>query len=143
MGSQSDLDQGGTVRETVATYMGPSVGWIYAPARSVLQIAVAGTFVILASTTLVTINTAGAVILTLPTALNPTVPAGAQPGPYVKSIITIVDIGGAPNILIEPFSGAETIMGLASIKLLTPYGSYSLRPGGGGAGAAGTWTAAQ
>lgn len=145
MGSQIDLDQGGTFRETVATYMGPSVGWIYAPARSVLNITAAGTYAINASTTLITINTTAAVILTLPTAKNPPVPPVALPGPYVKSVISIVDQSGAPNVTINPFSVAETVMGLASIKLLTPYGSYALRPGGGGTGggSTGLWTAAQ
>lgn len=139
MPSQLDLDMGGTSRETVLTYLGPSVGWVNAPARSVLTITAAGTYAVLNSTTLVLINTTAAVTLTLPTALNPSVVAGAQPGPYVKSIITIVDIAGAPNVTIDPISVAETIMGLASIKLATAYGSYSLRPDNTLKG----WTAAQ
>ncbi len=119
--------------------MGPSVGWIVAPARNVLPITAAGTYALLNSTTLVIIDTTAAVTLTLPTALNPNVVAGAQPGPYVKSIITIVDISGAPNTTIDPISGAETLMGLASIKLSTAYGSFSLRPDNTLQG----WTAAQ
>ena len=139
MGSQTDLDQGGTFRELVRTWMGPSVGWIMAPARSVLTITAAGTYTINLSTTLVIINTTAAVTLTMPSALDPLIPAGPMPGPYVKSIINIVDISGAPNTTIDPASGAETIMGLASITLTTAYGSYSLRPDNTLKG----WTAAQ
>jgi hypothetical protein len=139
MGSQTDLDQGGTFREWVRTWMGPSVGWVMAPARSVLKITAAGTYVLNLSTTLVIIDTVAAVVLTLPSALDAGVPANTLPGPYVKSILTIVDIFGAPNVTIDPISVAETIMGLPSIQLLTAYGSYSLRPDNTLKG----WTAAQ
>ena len=83
MTSQLDLDQGGTFREWVRTFMGPSVGWVMAPARNVLTITAAGTYAVLNSTTLILVNTIAAVVIELPSALNPTVPAGAQPGPYV------------------------------------------------------------
>lgn len=139
MASQTDIDQGGTFREWVRTYMGPSVGWVMAPGRNVLNVTAAGAFTIIQGCTLVIVNTTGAVTLKMPSAIDPTVPAGALPGPYVKSIITIVDIGGAPNVTIDPASIAETIMGLASISLATPYGSYSLRPDNTFKG----WTAAQ
>ena len=139
MPSQQDLDQGGTFREWVDTYMGPSVGWVHAPARSILKITTAGTYALNLSTTLVIVDTTAAVTITMPSALDPTIPAGALPGPYVKSIITIVDIAGTPNVTINPISGAETIMGLASITLKTAYGSYSLQPNSTFAG----WTAAQ
>ena len=139
MASQLDLDQGGTFREWVRTYLGPSIGWVMAPARNVLSITAAGTYTLLNSTTLVIIDTTAAVTVKLPSALDPSVPAGALPGPYVKSIVTIVDIAGAPNCTIDPASGAETIMSLASIALTTPYGSFSLRPDNTLKG----WTAAQ
>lgn len=139
MTSQTDLDQGGTFREWVNTYMGPSVGWVRAPARSVLTITATGTYALNLSTTLVVIDTTAAVTLTMPSAKDASVPAGAQPGPYVKAIVNIVDISGAPAVTIDPISGAETIMGLVSITLNTPYGSYSLRPDNTFSG----WTAAQ
>ena len=139
MPSQQDLDQGGTFREWVNAYMGPSVGWIRVPMRSVLKITAAGTYALNLSTTLVIVDTTTAVTITMPSALDPTIPAGAIPGPYVKSIITIVDISGAPNVTINPISNAETIMDLSSIALKTAYGSYSLRPDNTLAG----WTAAQ
>lgn len=139
MASQQDLDQGGTFREWVRTFMGPSIGWVMAPARNVLPITAAGTYTLLNSTTLVIINTTAAVTIVMPSALDPSVPAGVLPGPYVKSIITIVDISGAPAATIEPASGAETIMGRASIPLTTAYGSFSLRPDNTLKG----WTAAQ
>lgn len=138
MGSQTDLDQGGTFREWVRTFMGPSVGWVMAPARSVLSITAVGAYTINLSTTLVIINTAAAVTLTMPSALNADIPAGAMPGPYVKAIVTIVDISGAPNVTIDA-AVDQTIMGLVSIPLITAYGSYSLRPDNAFAG----WTAAQ
>lgn len=138
MASQLDLDQGGTFREWVRTWMGPSVGWVMAPARNVLTITAAGAYTLLNSTTLVIVNTTAPVTITMPSALDPTVPAGAQPGPYVKSIITIVDISGAPNATIAAAAG-QTIMTLASISLATAYGSFSLRPDNAFRG----WTAAQ
>jgi hypothetical protein len=139
MPSQLDLDQGGTFREWVRTFMGPSVGWVMAPARNVLTISATGTYTLDLSTTLVVVSTTAAVIVVLPSAKNPSPPAGALPGPYVKAIVTIVDIGGTPDVTINPVSGAETIMGLTSISLKTPYGSYSLRPDNAFSG----WTAAQ
>jgi hypothetical protein len=139
MSSQLDLDQGGTFREWVRTYMGPTVGWVQAPARNVLTITAAGIYPINLSTTLVIINTTGEVVITLPSALNAKVFASTLPGTYIKSIITIVDISGAPSVTIDPISGAETIMGLISIPLATAYGSYSLRPDNAFSG----WTAAQ
>lgn len=139
MASQTDLDQGGTFREWVRIYMGPSVGWIMAPARNVLDITAAGAYTIIQGCTLVIINTIGAVTLTMPSAINPTVSAGVLPGPYVKNIITIVDIAGTPNVTIDPASGAESIMGLGSIHLGVAYGSFSLRPDNVLKG----WTAAQ
>ena len=139
MGSQKDLDQGGTFREWVRTYLGPSVGWVYLPGSNILSVTTGGTTTVVEGTSLVIIDTTAAVTVKLPSALDPSVPAGALPGPYVKSIVTIVDIAGAPNCTIDPASGAETIMSLASIALATPYGSFSLRPDNTLKG----WTAAQ
>lgn len=134
MGSQQDLDQGGTAREWVSTYMGPSVGWQRAPRRNVLRVTAAGTYAINYSTSLVEVSVAGAVVIILPSAIDPTVAAGVLPGNYVKSPITIVDIGGnaaAFPITIQPFSVAENIMGLSSpnfITVNTNYGGYCLYP---------------
>jgi hypothetical protein len=139
VGSQLDLDQGGTFREWVRTWMGPSVGWVMAPARNVVSINAAGTVTLLVGVTLVIINTNAAVVILLPSALDPTIPAVGLPGPYVKSVVNIVDISGAPNVTIKPASVAETVMGLASIALGTAYGSYALRPDNTFKG----WTAAQ
>lgn len=128
MPSQSDLDQGGTSREFVRTWLGPSVGWVMVPVRSVLVISAAGTYALDLSTTLVIINTTAAVIITLPSARNASIPAIGAAGTYVKAVLTIVDISGAPNAIINPISNAETIMGLTTISLTTTYGSYALRP---------------
>lgn len=131
MSSQTDLDKGGTAREMVSVYMGPSVGYVMQPKRSPLQITVAGTYPIDYSTNLVEVNCNGAVTIILPSAIDPAVSAGVTPGKYAKSQITIVDIGGFATtnpITIQPASGSENILGLASIQITANYGGFSLAP---------------
>lgn len=131
MASQLDLDQGGTSRAWARQYLGPSVGWIYVPMNNVLAITAAGTYVINPSTSLVTINIAGAVTITLPSAILPSAGAQALPGLFAQNPITIVDIGGnasAHPVTIQPASGSENIMGLASIQLAVNYGGFTLAP---------------
>src|SRR6266851_8963514 len=130
MSSQLDLDQGGTIRQTQKVYMGPSVGWVNAPATVILSVIAAGTTAVLLGTTLVLVNVNGSVTIQLPSAKDASVPAIGLSGPYVKSPITIVDIGGfgaAHPVTILPAAG-ETIMGLASITLSVNYGGYTLNP---------------
>ena len=131
MTSQTDLDQGGTSRQLKKQYLGPSLGWIESPAEaaSILAITSAGTYSVDPSTTLVTVNVAGAVTLNLPKAHSPAKATG-QLGLFVQNPITIVDIGGhatANPITINP-NGSETIMGLSSITLSVNYGGYTLKP---------------
>src|SRR5712664_961586 len=131
MGSQTDLDQGGTARQWVRTYLGPSVGWVQLPGNNPFTITVAGTYTISPDTSLVTVNVVGAVIIVLPSAIDPIVPAGVQPGLFAKTPITIVDIGGnaqAHPITIQPASVSENIMGLASIQITVNYGAFTLNP---------------
>src|SRR6266404_6779238 len=131
MGSQTDLDQGGTARQWVRTYLGPSVGWVDLPGTNPFPITTAGTYILSPDTSLVTVNVAGVVIVVLPSAVNPSVPAGVQPALFAKTPITIVDIGGnaeANPITINPASGSENIMGLASITISVNYGGYTLNP---------------
>jgi hypothetical protein len=131
MGSQSDLDQGGTSRIWDKQYLGPSVGWIQVPVRNILPITAAGTYAIDPSTSLITVNVAGPVTVILPTTLNPSSGGMGQPGLFVDNPITIVDIGGHANanpITIQPFSGSENILGLASIQITSNYGGYTLLP---------------
>lgn len=130
MTSQTDLDQGGTTRAWRRTYLGPSVGWQWVPTNNVLPITAAGTYIIDPSTNLITVNVIGAVIIVLPSAILPA-SAQAQPGLFAQNPITIVDIGGhaqANPITIQPKSGAENIMNLASILLSVNYGGYTLAP---------------
>lgn len=130
MTSQTDLDQGGTYRTFLTTFLGPTVGWVSLPANNILPITAAGTYAIAPDTTLITVNVAGSVTLTLPSCVQPTVPAGAQPGLFGNLPITIVDIGGnaqAHPITINP-QGGQTIMGLSTLSLATNYGSYTLIP---------------
>jgi hypothetical protein len=131
MASQKDLDQGGTARQWQMAYLGPSVGWVRVPVQNILAITAAGTYVLDPSTSLVTVNVVGAVTITLPSAIDPSVPAGVQPGLFANNPITIVDIGGnatAHPITIQPASGSENIMNLPSITLSVNYGGYSLLP---------------
>lgn len=132
MTSQIDLDQGGTARQWVRTYLGPTVGWVYLPGLNPLPTITAnGTYFIQPDTTLVQVNNNGPVSIILPTAIDPGVPAVTQGALYAKKPITIVDIGGfaqASNIVIAPFSVAENIMGLSSIKIAVNYGAFTLNP---------------
>jgi hypothetical protein len=142
MPSQTDLDQGGTTRQWVKTYLGPSVGWINTPLRNVLGVTIPGTYNLDLSTTLVQVKVAGPVTIILPSALNSGLVAGANPGPFVKAPITIVDVGGnaaAHPITIEPINAAETIMGLASIQITSNFGGFILEPSQQAAG----WVNAQ
>ncbi len=133
MPSQTDLDQGGTAREWVSQYLGPSVGWVRTPGRNLLEITNPGIVNLDLSTNLVHVRSVpGAITYTivLPSALS--VNKGVvNPGTFVKSSITIVDTGGAATvatILIKPISVAETIMGLTQIQITTNYGGFILQP---------------
>src|SRR6266487_3842477 len=116
MPSQLDLDQGGTIRQTQRVYMGPSVGWVNAPASVILPVTTTGTTVVLLGTTLVLVNVNAAVAIQLPSAKDAGVPAIGLSGPYIKSPITILPAAG------------ENIMGLSSISLTVNYGGYTLNP---------------
>lgn len=131
MASQTDLDQGGTPRHWVNTYLGPSVGWVYLPGRIPFPITTAGTFILQPDTSIVPVNVAGAVIIILPSALDPLVPAGVLPALFAKTQIVIGDIGNNAEvhpITIRPASVAENIMGQASITISVNYGGYTLIP---------------
>lgn len=112
--------------------MGPSVGWVYLPGLNPLPtITIAGTYTALPDTTLIQVNCAGAVIIMLPSAIEPLVPAGVLPALFAKKPITTVDIGGfaeANPITIFPASAAENIMGLVSIQITVNYGAFTLNP---------------
>ena len=132
MASQTDYDQGGSFRQYVRRFLGPSVGWVTtpAPAASILAITAAGTYTVDRSVTLITVNVAGAVTLNLPKAHTPAAGAQAQPGLFVQNPITIVDTGGNASshpITIAPAAG-ETIMSLTSIQITIPYGGFTLKP---------------
>lgn len=138
MSSQLDLDQGGTFRQWVRAYLGPSVGWQLVPATNVLQITVPGTYVLNLSTTLVEVNCNGLVTITLPSAQGTSslggtggVTDGAVPGVAAKYPITIVDVGGfasVPQPITIQAAAGESIMNLASIQISTAYGGFTLEP---------------
>lgn len=112
--------------------MGPSVGWQMLPGLNPLPlITAAGTYILQPDTTLVQVNCTGAVIIMLPPAIEPLVPAINQGQLFAKKPVTIVDIGGNANahpITIKPVSVAETIMGLAQIQITSNYGGFTLNP---------------
>ena len=128
MASQTDLDQGGTPRQWVLAELGPTFGGVWYPLQNLLIPLAGGTFNIDASTSVVQVNSTGAVTLILPAARAPSVPA--QPALFVKNPILIADIGGnaaAHPITIQPQPG-ENIMGLPSIQITVNYGAYTLEP---------------
>jgi hypothetical protein len=130
MGSQSDLDQGGTFRQFERFYLGPSVGWITVPQQAVLPIVATGTYAISRGTNLITINANANVTINLPSSKATPQTPQAIPGQWVLVPITIVDIGGfasANTYTINP-SGAETISGLATIRLQSNFGAFLLKP---------------
>src|SRR5215475_4412084 len=130
MGSQIDLDQGGTFRQTQKIYLGPSVGWIQAQQQTVLPITAAGTFSVQRGMNLITINANGNVTINLPSAKASTKGPQAIPGQWFLNPVVIVDIGGfagSNTYTINP-NGSELIDGLAPIILASPYGAFVLKP---------------
>jgi len=132
MSSQTDLDQGGTFRQWVKMFMGPSVGWIPVPVDAVLNITSGGTYPIARGTSLILLNVNASVTLNLPS--SRAAPQGPQaiPGQCFINPVTVADIGGFANpgtvdYSIVPAAG-ETISGLASVNLATPRGTVILVP---------------
>jgi len=132
MPSQLDLDMGGSFRQYVRRWLGPSIGWVNSPDDNVVPITVGGTTTLLVGTTLVPISFNGNVTVQLPSSKQAVVAAGAQPGLSLALPLTVVDIAGhvdGATILytILPF-GTEKIMGLNSIQIASPYGAFVLLP---------------
>lgn len=132
MGSQVDLDQGGTFRQYQKVWMGPSVGWLNMPIQAILNITAAGTYTIQRWTNLIKIKaTSGVINLDLPS--SKATPQGPQaiPGQWVYNPIIIVDIAGQCSIAVTcnviP-NGSELISGLSSLELASPYGTLLLEP---------------
>lgn len=88
-----------------------------------------GSAALLSSDIEVQVNSAGAAVVTLPTAAAWTSSSGARGFP-----LSIFDISGnasVNNITINP-SGGDTISGLASLTIADNYGGWRLRPKSGG-----------
>lgn len=130
MGSQTDLDQGGTFRQIDRVWMGPSVGWQQVMQAAVFDIIAAGTYTLARGTTLIKISANGNVTINLPSSRASLAGPQAIPGQFVIAPVTIVDIGGFADTNtynVVPF-GAETISGLASVQLASERGSLILEP---------------
>jgi hypothetical protein len=135
VGSQTDLDQGGTFRQVYKVYMGPSVGWVEIPQTSIFPIVSAGSVSIARGTNLITLSVNGNVTIQLPSSLAS--PAGPQaiPKQWTINPVVIVDIGGfaSTNLYnILPF-GSELISGTYNntsqiLRLSANYGAFILTP---------------
>jgi hypothetical protein len=128
MGSQTDLDQGGTFRTKTKIYLGPSVGWVDGPS-AILRITAAGTTIAQLGNSLILVSVNGAVTIQLPT-FKATSIAATLSGQYVEYPIAICDVGGfalANPITILP-GGSELISGLASITIASNFGAVVLQP---------------
>jgi hypothetical protein len=132
----ADLDQGGIPRIWQRQFLGPSVGWTQSPSDdSTFPINVGGTYNIDRSIRYIPVQTqtAGGVVINLPPAADPAVPAIAMPGPFVNSFIIVTDIGG--NLAHLPISivaqPGETINGNASVQISSAYGYVLLIPNPG------------
>lgn len=132
MGSQLDLDQGGTFRQYQRIWMGPSVGWQTMPVQAVLNIAAAGTYTILRWTNLIKIKaTAGVVTINLPLSQASAQGPQAIPGQWVYNPVIITDLGGQCGLAVTcniNRAGAELISGLTQVQLATPYATVLLEP---------------
>jgi hypothetical protein len=130
MSSQLDLDQGGTFRQWVRAYMGPSVGWVSMPVDAVLNITTAGVTTLQRGTSLVMINVDANVTINLPSSKASVAGPQAIPGQWIINPVTIIDIGGFAGTrvyTINPAAG-ELISGLASVQLASARGTIILIP---------------
>lgn len=130
MGSQLDLDQGGTHRQYQRIWCGPSVGWQTMPVQAIINQTSAGTLTLLRWTNLVKLKVASGVLnIDLPSSLGSPQGPQAIPGQWIYNPVIITDIlgtaGGALTVNIFPF-GSELISGLAEIQLASPYGTILL-----------------
>lgn len=130
MASQTDLDQGGTFRQWVKMFMGPSVGWISVPVDAVLDIIAGGSYTIARGTSLILLNVNADVNILLPSSKASVAGPQAIPGQWVINPVTIVDIGGFAGTRtynVIPTFG-ETISSLSTVQLASPFGTLILNP---------------
>jgi hypothetical protein len=132
MGSQLDLDQGGTFRQFQRIWMGPSVGWQTMPVQAILTQSAAGTLVLQRWTNLVKLKIPNGVLnINLPSSMATAQGPQAIPGQWVYNPVILLDQSGqaglATTINVNPF-GTELISGLPQVQLATPYGTIILEP---------------
>lgn len=131
MSSQTDLDQGGTFRQTQKLYLGPSVGWVEVQYQWILNVTAAGTVTLARGTNVILVNFNGAgVILSLPSFKASAAGAQAIPKQFTTVPLIISDIGGfafTNPITVNAFAG-EPISGLTTFQLNSNFGSLVIRP---------------
>lgn len=132
MGSQLDLDQGGTFRQYAKVWQGPSVGWLNVPVQAILDITAAGTYTIQRWTNVIRIKAiTGVITLNLPPSKASAQGPQAIPGQWVYNPVIIMDTAGQCSLAVTCHvnaNGSELISGLATIDLATPYGTLLLEP---------------
>lgn len=137
MPSATDLDQGGTFREWVNTYLGPSIGWVRFQQASTTVVTSGGVTTVDLSVNVVQVNFNGSVTIQLPSSVVPpnnTPTITIQPSRLLP-VMSISDIGGfaqANPITILPAVG-ELIFGQSVVQITSNFGGYSIKgiPTGG------------
>jgi len=132
MASQTDLDQGGTFRQGIKLYLGPSVGWVQAFNNAILPVITGGTTTVAIGTTLVMVDSASPVTIQLPPAEASAAGAQALPGTFLGRPISVVDAGGQAGtgtITILPY-GSETIDGATTLAISSQWGTARLYSNG-------------
>ena len=131
MGSQTDLDQGGTSRQWVRTYLGPTLGWKDLPVMPELEITSAATLTIPAYASRVLLK-AAVKIINLPSVsqwMLATLPL-ANVSPFDRSLWIKDYVGDASTgspIVINADS-PDTIDTLASFSIITQNDLIRLYP---------------
>ena len=124
----SDLDQGGTARQTTTSILGPTFGPIRVPFRTTIVLTSGGTYpAIDPSIDLVQCNNLGNIFISLPT-IYPALPA--QPALFALTPVTFMDVAGtAVTFFTQVFPQANwSINGAANFFMGTNWFSHTFTP---------------
>jgi hypothetical protein len=116
-----DADQSGQSQgQKVRVYNGPSLGWVETQVKPARTITVAGTFAVLPGDSIILVNVAGSVTLTLPDVIAWCRSPGYEPASGFERAIWVKDLGGnagAFPITITPF-GSQSIDLFGSFQIV-------------------------